>query len=446
VGPESQRIIPFFGCPRKYSESSTSSDPCYIPERFEETDLLPVFAVATATSSVQKACDVICKAHHPRNPSLNPEAGKVFNESIQPLLGNLMLGDFVILQFARGYGNSVSWITDPAVLRIAKLELELHQALSSSNVIGIFGSIMQPNILFQQNNNIGVYSSMSQEHTFLSQNRDFFEAGIEFSYDKSSSPLTDEPQEPTNPPLTRVNDIQRERLTTFINLPSKVTFSLLADQSQAPQTPKQDPDTPAFFSPSFADHLPSSNHHGLQMHTVNFPLHLTTPTRSQSYPTLQSPICVNQITPQFSLKSRAQTSLRSLRRTCDVPRANISPISAQELVNLLPIRSMLLVDIRAFTAYAKSRLVDAIHVCIPTVLLKRPSLSLDDISERIVCRGDRGRFVRWKEADGIVIYDSDSLRVKDSCPLATLASKFQEAGFERPTYGLIGNGPTFFGR
>ena len=82
-------------------------------------------------------------------------------------------------------------------------------------------------------------------------------------------------------------------------------------------------------------------------------------------------------------------------------------------------------------------LSDAVNICIPTVLLKRPSLSLDDIS-REYFEGNQGRFAKWKEADGIVIYDADSLRVKDSYPLATLAAKFLEAGFERTTYGLLG--------
>ena len=105
----------------------------------------------------------------------------------------------------------------------------------------------------------------------------------------------------------------------------------------------------------------------------------------------------------------------------------------------------MLIDIRAFAAFAKSRLEDAINVCIPTVLLKRSSLSLDDILESIVARGDRGRFARWKEVDGIVIYDADSLRVKDSYPLATLATKFIEAGFTGATYGLIGS-PSSLGK
>jgi len=96
------------------------------------------------------------------------------------------------------------------------------------------------------------------------------------------------------------------------------------------------------------------------------------------------------------------------------------------------------IDIRAFAAFAKARCTDAINVCIPTVLLKRASLTLEDIEAMVVSSGERGRFARWKEADGIVIYDADSLRVKDSYRLATLATKFIEAGFKNTTYGLIG--------
>jgi hypothetical protein len=64
---------------------------------------------------------------------------------------------------------------------------------------------------------------------------------------------------------------------------------------------------------------------------------------------------------------------------------------------------------------------------------------VEDISENVVSRGDRARFSKWKEADGILIYDTDSLRVKDSYPLTTLAAKFLEAGYEKPIYGLIGS-------
>jgi hypothetical protein len=78
IQPETPRNMPFFGCPRKYSETSTNE---YVPERFEETDLLPVFTVAIAASSVQEAIKLIFESRKPRNPSLSRESENAFNES-----------------------------------------------------------------------------------------------------------------------------------------------------------------------------------------------------------------------------------------------------------------------------------------------------------------------------------------------------------------------------
>lgn len=344
-------------------------------------------------------------------------------------------------QFARGCGYLMDWITDPALLQNAKLELDLRESLASSQVIGIFGSIMTPNILFQQSSNVGVYSSLSKEHLLLSQGNDFFAAGIEYStYNRLSSPLTTEPSdEPLTPTSVKMDEVQPETLNSFINLPSNISIFPLHKKSEIPETPKQAPDSPSFFSPSFRDHLSSSNRYDPRIHTVNIPLHITAPTRSQSDPTTPSPVRNTLTTSSFSSIGRSSTSVRTVRRTSDIPPPNITAISPKELSSLLLSLSLLLVDIRAFAVYAKSRLVDAINICIPTVLLKRSSLSLENISESIVSRGDRGRFARWKEADGIVIYDTDSLRVKDSYPLTTLAAKFLEAGFKNPMYGLIGS-------
>ena len=137
--------------------------------------------------------------------------------------------------------------------------------------------------------------------------------------------------------------------------------------------------------------------------------------------------------------------MSSPRRASKSGLHNIVAIHPPELIHLLTQKTLLVLDIRAYAAYAKSRVRGAVNVCIPTVLLKRPSLSLDDISESIVPSEDRGRFGKWKEVDGIVIYDTDSLRVKEAYPLATLAAKFLEAGFHEPVYGITGNSaPTPF--
>jgi hypothetical protein len=353
----------------------------------------------------------------------------------------LILVDVLIHQFARGYGGNINWLNDPALQRNAKLEIDTHESLASSKVIGAFGSLMQPAVLFQRSNIIGIYSPLSKEYSILSRSADFFEAGLEYSTFGANSPLSAEPRETVaTPPSSRMDDVRSEQLNSFIHLPSNISLFPFPNKSQVQQATYQPPESPSFFSPSFADHLnPPATAHDPRIRTVNFPLQLNSPTRSQSYPSTPSPIRSGALSSSYSSISRSQTSGLAARRSSDSPPPNITPVSAEELQKLMTDGlDILLIDIRAFAAYAKSRLVDAINVCIPTVLLKRSSLSMSDISGSIVSKGDRGRFGGWKDADGIVLYDADSLRVKDSHPLATLAGKFKEAGFQGTTYGLIG--------
>ena len=368
----------------------------------------------------------------------------------------IVVAIFARAQFERGFGTPLNWNTDAAVLRIAKLDLDALESLISSKVVGVFGSTVNPNILFQQAQKIGVFSTTSRDYVSLSQTGDFFEAGIEYSnFEDLTSPLTAEPIEHKPSPSNAVtHGAQMDQLENSIHSPSNLDlFPINPDQSQeipqkrppptttpAKSPPSNEPESPSFFSASFADHLTSSNHHDPRIHSVPIPFNLTTPTRSQTSPTTPSPVRVSQ----FSIKGRSST-MSSPRRASKSGLHNIVAIHPPELIHLLTQKTLLVLDIRAYAAYAKSRVRGAVNVCIPTVLLKRPSLSLDDISESIVPSEDRGRFGKWKEVDGIVIYDTDSLRVNEAYPLATLAAKFLEAGFHKPAYGVTGNSaPTPF--
>jgi Rhodanese-like domain len=437
-------LLPFFSCPRKYSNFSQANDgdPGYLNERFEESDVLPSIAVALKAHSIEDALKGIFTAFPPRDSVMTDPTP----ESERNLLTSSMLiiDGVMIHQFLRGYGSNLTWLDDSSLQRNAKLEIDTHETLASSKVIGAFGSLLQPTILFQHNNIIGIYSPLSKEFSILSKCADFFEAGVEYSTYDLISPVTAEPSATvTTPPSATMDDVQFTPLNNYINLPSNVSlFPFPNKASQVSQAPNRPAESPSFFSPSFADHLrPSTTTtvHDPRVRTVNFPLQLNSPTRSQSYPSTPSPFRSGALSSSYSSMSRSQTSSLSARRSSDSPPPNITPVTSQELEKLIADGlDILLIDIRAFAAYAKSRLTDAINVCIPTVLLKRSSLSMSDISGSIVSKGDRGRFGGWKEADGIVLYDADSLRVKDSHPLATLAGKFKEAGFEGTTYGLIG--------
>lgn len=76
-----QRDMPFFGCPRHFTPNSAGTEPHYVEERFEQTDMLPIFAVAIAAQTVQKAFDVIFEAHQPQDTSLKSPTRRVTDQS-----------------------------------------------------------------------------------------------------------------------------------------------------------------------------------------------------------------------------------------------------------------------------------------------------------------------------------------------------------------------------
>lgn len=347
-------------------------------------------------------------------------------------------------QFLRGYGKHIDWLSDPAILRAARLEIDTHLSLASSKVIGVFGSVLHPQTLFRQEPVVGVYSLYSKEHFFLSRDSDFFGAGLEYSTcdefprpGTANTPLGDM----SIPAQTKHGDAQSEVSKAYHALPSNISHSPLPDRPTASQTLKPEPESSPYFSPLLTDHSPSfSDHHDPRIHTVNIPIHLGYPTRSRSYSSSTSPAPMDQTSSLFSIKKRSY-SLRNPGQASETHSLNIVPILPEELEYLTRSQTMLLVDFRAFHAYAQSRIVGAINVCIPSVLLKRSSFSLDDILKRIISQDDRDQFAKWKDVDSIVIYDTDSLQIKESCRLATLANKFIDAGFERKIYGLIGPTP-----
>ena len=457
----SKRELPLFGSPREFHvHGKEASEPTYVDQRFEEADLLPVLAMAMACKTLPKALTIIFEAFRPHDASQTGNSQASLNREGSPprkyVRPNMLIvtASFARAQFERGFGTPLTWDTDESLMHSAKLDLDALESLKSSKVIGLFGFMMNPNnIIFQQEQKIGVFNTTSRDYISLSQAGDFFEAGIEYSnFEDPTSPLTAEPIDQESLPPGAVTD--GDLLEASILLPANIhLLPLNSDQSQeipqkrppptstpAKSPPLNKPESPSFFSASFAEHLTSSNRHGPRIDGIQIPLNLAMPTRSQSYPTTPSPVTASQ----FSIKGRSST-LRSMHRTSKIAAQNIVAIHPPELIRLLTQKRLLVLDIRAYAAYAKSRVRGAINVCIPTVLLKRPSLSLGDISESIVSSEDRGRFGKWKEVDGIVIYDTDSLRVKEAYPLATLAAKFLEAGFDQQAYGVTGScSPTPF--
>lgn len=93
------------------------------------------------------------------------------------------------------------------------------------------------------------------------------------------------------------------------------------------------------------------------------------------------------------------------------------------LKNHLP-QDLLLLDLRVFPQYSKSRISGAINLCIPTTLLKRSSFNVQKLSETFTKENERAKFAQWKDAKFIIVYDASSAQLKDATSSVNTLKKF----------------------
>ncbi|KIY45293.1 hypothetical protein FISHEDRAFT_28133, partial [Fistulina hepatica ATCC 64428] len=89
----------------------------------------------------------------------------------------------------------------------------------------------------------------------------------------------------------------------------------------------------------------------------------------------------------------------------------------------------LVVDIRAHNAYNGGRVPDAISLCVPSTLLKRPNYSLKKLSEMLPSSVARARFSAWSSVARILVYDADAVNLGPSGNVSGLLNKFKCGGF-----------------
>ena len=81
----------------------------------------------------------------------------------------------------------------------------------------------------------------------------------------------------------------------------------------------------------------------------------------------------------------------------------ISPQDFVEMRKSHTSEELLLLDLRVFAQYSKSRIQGALNLCIPTTLLKRPSYNVQRLAETFQYKkDDRAKFKRWRETKVIV--------------------------------------------
>lgn len=114
--------------------------------------------------------------------------------------------------------------------------------------------------------------------------------------------------------------------------------------------------------------------------------------------------------------------------------------TAQHVVNLLEAdyEQVLILDLRVSTQYAQSHVRDALNLCIPTTLLKRPSFNVEKLAETFKDEEQRARFCSWRSSKYIVVYDNSSSQLKDATTCMNTIKKFQAEGYDGTPYIIKG--------
>lgn len=112
----------------------------------------------------------------------------------------------------------------------------------------------------------------------------------------------------------------------------------------------------------------------------------------------------------------------------------------QHIVNLLSAaeEQVLILDLRVSTQYAQSHVRDALNLCIPTTLLKRPSFNVEKLAETFKDDEQRERFCNWRSSKYIIVYDNSSAQLKDATTCMNTIKKFQAEGYEGTPYIIKG--------
>ena len=115
----------------------------------------------------------------------------------------------------------------------------------------------------------------------------------------------------------------------------------------------------------------------------------------------------------------------------------ITPQQFAELLESGP-QEVLLLDLRVSAQYATSRIRGALNLCIPTTLLKRPSFDVRKLENTFTAEPEREQFSRWQNCKYIVVYDSNSLQLKEAVMPINVLKKFSNE--EWKGHGLIVRG------
>ncbi|KAL9616534.1 MAG: hypothetical protein Q9160_008601 [Pyrenula sp. 1 TL-2023] len=130
-------------------------------------------------------------------------------------------------------------------------------------------------------------------------------------------------------------------------------------------------------------------------------------------------------------KDKAQSTLRQVPRAETLPSSTVGPwapsmITAEECRQVLQSapNQALVLDLRAYPQYSESRIQNSLNLCIPTTLLKRPSYDISKLAQTFASAGEKEKFSRWREYSSIIVYDQNSMHMREAIAPINLLKKF----------------------
>ena len=107
----------------------------------------------------------------------------------------------------------------------------------------------------------------------------------------------------------------------------------------------------------------------------------------------------------------------------------ITPQNYVDMIQSCPSEERLLLDLRVSPQYVQCRIEGALNLCIPTTLLKRPSYTVQKLSETFKKEQEKEKFLQWKDVKYIVVYDASSAQTKDAISCVNTLKKFVNEGW-----------------
>jgi protein-tyrosine phosphatase len=116
----------------------------------------------------------------------------------------------------------------------------------------------------------------------------------------------------------------------------------------------------------------------------------------------------------------------------------ISSIQLKELIENVPERDYLLLDLRVWPQYAQSHIKGALNLCIPTTLLKRATFNLEKLQHTFQIEHAQKRFANWRNTKHLILYDAFSSEKRDAVSAENTLKKFTNEGYAGAIYILRG--------